>query len=672
MNGNTPLRFLGVGNMLDREYRNSPAYQWARELARNGIEAGAKTIQFGVEWEGVKASGVYRLQYADDGCGMSRDDLRNYMVTLGRGSKVVGGPHDNYALGSRMSLLPWNPEGVVVISMVQGNEPAMVKLKFDPDAAEGEGEYVLEEVAWENEDGSGGLATVYPPYEDPEYGLNWMDTIPDLITRAGHGTTFILLGRHRSDHTLNGDSERNESHRYLTRKYFNIRFWELPEDVTLRCIELPEDPSDWPKSPLDEGWQFRTVKGARDVAEYVKSSGESTLQNSGTVELADGTKAHWFLRKDGRVSTGGVGSASGFIAVHYRGELYAHAYAATDDGDLRTGAAVYRQFSIGNDSVRKRVFIVLDPPEYDELTGAPGVAPSTGRADLYWLGAGLSPRSVKPGDWAEEFAERMPEPIREAISAAHDAERDSNEDREARMRRVMDRFRKRWRVERARVIDPATANTTTEPTTPASTPRTPIDSPTPTPRPRKTRKKVRVRGRGGEQTVGPRDTGSAPAKTTHIAVGLPDYDWVSAEDIADPGMIAAWQPPGGAWPNGCVMLDKDHPVIRGQIEYWQKQYPPAVAKQIEDIVMEAYATVAIAKVSHIHALSGSVVSEEKREQMLENPSLTASLLGLVSEDALITPRLGGLGAKRRREADEEPATSIQVAGTADANSASDT
>lgn len=93
MSGNTPLRFLGVGNMLDREYRNSPAYQWGRELVRNGIEASAQTIQIGPEWRAVESRGLYRLQYSDDGNGMSRDELRDYMLTLGKGSKVVGGGH---------------------------------------------------------------------------------------------------------------------------------------------------------------------------------------------------------------------------------------------------------------------------------------------------------------------------------------------------------------------------------------------------------------------------------------------------------------------------------------------------------------------------------------------------------------------------------------------------
>lgn len=647
MSGNTPLRFLGVGNLLDREYRNSPAYQWGRELARNGIEANATIIQFGPEWQGVAATGTYRLQYADNGHGMTKDELREYMVTLGKGGKIVGGPHDNYALGSRMTLLPWNPEGVVVISVVDGTAH-MVKMMFDADAADGEGEYVLEEVAWED-NGEQGLATVYPPYLDDDLEFDWADTIPDFIKQAGHGTTFVLLGRSPFDHTIDGDPERKERHRFLGRKYFNTRFWKLPEGVTLRVYELPENQAEWPTSPSDKKGQFRTVRGAKSLIEYTKATGEQFIVSKGTVNLADNTKVHWWLRTDPKVETGGLGATSAYIGVLYRGELYGQAYTERDDGDDKSGANVYRQFGIGSDSVRRRVFLIIEPPEYDEITGASGVAPSTGRADLYWMGAGTSPRSVKPADWSADFGESLPQEILDAINAEYES-REHDDDREERLRRVMDRFAKRWRAPRAR-IQTDEADTTTVATAAGTAPRTPIDSP---PRPRKQRKRkvVVVRGRAGETVVGQPDAGDTPAKKTLVPAGVPDCRWVTADDINDPGMIAAWQKPSAKNQNGCIELDRDHPVIRSQIEYWQSQYPVAVAKDVEKLVMDAYEEVAVAKVSHMHALTGTVFSEEKRDQMLLNPALTTSMLGLISEDALIAPRTGKLGTKRRR-ADEE-------------------
>ncbi|MGC1165071.1 MAG: hypothetical protein WA862_03090 [Solirubrobacterales bacterium] len=640
MSGNTPLQFLGVGNLLEREYRNSPAYQWGRELARNGLEAGATNIEFGPEWEGVKATGTYRMQYADDGHGMTKEELREYMRTLGKGGKIVGGPHDNYALGSRMTLLPWNPAGVVVISVRDG-EAYMVKMMFDPDAAEGEGEFVLEEVEWKDTDGNDGLATVYPPYYDDEMGIDWAATIPKFIRDAGHGTTFTLLGRSPGEDTIDGDSERGESNRFLGRKYFNTRFWQLPEGVSLRVYEMPEDRSLW--AP-DKG-QFRTVRGARSLIEYRKKDGTGFIEASNVVPLPDGTKVHWWLRTEPKVETGGLGATSAYIGVLYRDELYGQAYTESEDGDTKTGANVYRQFGIGSDSVRRRVFLVIEPPEYDEATGASGVAPSTGRADLYWMGSGISSRSVKPSDWSADFGGKVPKEILDAINAEYDS-REQSDDREERLKRVMDRFADRWKASRARV-QPAETDTTTTPTSPGTAPRSPIDSPT---KPRKPRKKkvVVVRGRGGDTVIGQPDTGATPAKRTTVSVGVPNCRWVTAEDINDGGMIAAWQKPSAQDPNGCIELDEDHPVVRTQIEHWQNQYSPAVKNDVEKLVKDAYEDVAVAKVSHLHALTGVVFSEEQRDTMLLNPALSASLLGLIAEDALIGPRTGKLGVKRRK------------------------
>ncbi len=114
-------------------------------------------------------------------------------------------------------------------------------------------------------------------------------------------------------------------------------------------------------------------------------------------------------------------------------------------------------------------------------------------------------------------------------------------------------------------------------------------------------------------------------------------------------MIAAWQKPTAQYPSGCIELDEDHPVVRTQIEHWQKQYSPAVKNDVEKLVKDAYEDVAMAKVSHLHALTGVVFSEEQRDTMLLNPALSASLLGLIAEDALIGPRTGKLGVKRRKE-----------------------
>lgn len=656
MSGNSALQFAGIANMLDREYRNTPKYQWARELVKNGIEADATKIRLGIEWEAVKARGVYRLQYADDGIGMDREQLRDYMRTLGKGSKIVGGPHDNYALGCRMTLLPWNPAGVVVISQVEGDEPNMVKFEFDPAANDGDGEYVLVEEEWENaESGESSRSTVYPPYMNEDEGFNWADCIPPVMKEAGHGTTFILLGASGTEDTVNGDPDRNESLRELGRRYFNTRFWDLPDAVDLKFWEFPEERSAWPKSEDEAGvtQQWRTVRGAKALTNYVKRDRTSTVKASGTLSLPDGTKAHWWLRHETKVDTGGIGgSRSGFLSVLYRNELYNHAYANKEDGDTRVGASIYRLFGIGHDDVRKRVFVVLEPPEFDEDTGEHGVAPSTGRADLYWVGQGISSRAVKVSDWADQFGEHMPDEIQEALREARDQNSQNPAERDERLKRVMERFSKRWHAPKARTNGklPAPPDTTTDPAQAGAEPRTPIDAPVTTTRsgPKK-KKRVVTTGRKGDSELGSQDEGVTPAVKTNVTQGYPDVEWVSADDINDPGMIAAWQPPNAKNPNGLVELDLQHPIIQSQIKYWQDQYNPASKFDVERIVKEAYEDVAVAKVSHMHSLAGDrVFSEEKCAEMLENPALTTSLLGLISEDAVITPRLGGLGTKKRK------------------------
>jgi hypothetical protein len=69
---------------------------------------------------------------------------------------------------------------------------------------------------------------------------------------------------------------------------------------------------------------------------------------------------------------------------------------------------------------------------------------------------------------------------------------------------------------------------------------------------------------------------------------------------------------------------------------------------VKEIVKDAYADVAVTRVSHIHALAGSLLSEEQRDTIRINPTLTASLVGLLGEEALITPGLVVLGGKIKK------------------------
>src|SRR5215218_2430136 len=152
------------GPIIDRNKRDirTPG-QWLRELKENADEADAKNIHFGIEWQGVENLGVYRRYVADDGCGMDERELNEFMRTYGGGGKPIGAEHENFGIGAKVTLLPWNREGIVVISYKNGLA-SMIRLAYDPATSE-YGAYI-----WLADDGLGGdeHAVVISP---AEFGL---------------------------------------------------------------------------------------------------------------------------------------------------------------------------------------------------------------------------------------------------------------------------------------------------------------------------------------------------------------------------------------------------------------------------------------------------------------------------------------------------------------------
>ena len=100
------------------------------ENAINAIEAGATRLEFTVEWQGVEKHGVYRRLIADNGSGMDKDQLQEFFNTFGGGGKPIGSEHENFGIGAKVTLLPWNHLGVVVISWQDG-EANMIRIRRD-------------------------------------------------------------------------------------------------------------------------------------------------------------------------------------------------------------------------------------------------------------------------------------------------------------------------------------------------------------------------------------------------------------------------------------------------------------------------------------------------------------------------------------------------------------
>jgi hypothetical protein len=54
------LAIVGASHFVNRMFEACGNYQWAREFLKNSIEAGAKKVEFGIEWQAAERHGVYR------------------------------------------------------------------------------------------------------------------------------------------------------------------------------------------------------------------------------------------------------------------------------------------------------------------------------------------------------------------------------------------------------------------------------------------------------------------------------------------------------------------------------------------------------------------------------------------------------------------------------------
>ena len=213
------IEITGASNFVNRMFEACGPYQWAREFLKNAIEADATRVEFGIEWHAVEKLGVYRRTVADDGCGMDREELREFFSTLGTGKKKIGTVHDNFGVGAKIASLPWNPNGVVVISYKAG-KASMIWIVLDEDT----GDYELREF----EDPDGSSRVVVDPTEiawDDFDEIDWGSLKPKWINE--HGTVIVLLGSDKAPDTVLGNPEAAEGDIKGLSVYLNSRFWDL-------------------------------------------------------------------------------------------------------------------------------------------------------------------------------------------------------------------------------------------------------------------------------------------------------------------------------------------------------------------------------------------------------------------------------------------------------------
>ena len=615
------LDIVGASHFVNRMFEACGNYQWAREFQKNALEAGATRVEFGIEWQAVEKDGVYRRTISDNGSGMTREELSRFFSTLGEGARRIGGVHDNFGVGAKIASLPWNPEGVVVISY-KGGHASMIRIQLDDDGAE----YELCEFRSDK-----GTACVINPDEvDWEEGVNWGAVAPPWARE--HGTTIILLGSEEAPDTVLGNPKAGENDIKGLSVYLNSRFWDLTQsEVTV--VELrSERKAFWPTGPNDRDDarrpNNRRIWGAKYyLADISATNGK--LSAASTLPLDDGrVQAHWYLWEGDRPAIHSYAKKSGYIAVKYKDELF----------DLTAHKAHFRWFGIADPKVQSNLTIVLEPNLFDPQIAMWGVYPDQSRNRIIFTGNGEKGVGLPLSDWGLEFSEDMPQEIRDAIQKAR-GDSDGNLEDEEYRKRLQDKFGNRWlttRLVQAREGETEAraatlTNETAESVVTAGHERTA----------RKKRKRARriqvIRLRANEG-------GNGQGVERQVAVDVPKFRYVDKDQFEEDWHPACWVPNDPEGPT--VLMNREAPILLEAIKYHQQQYPDVFAVEVEKIVKDTYGEVAVCKIAHSQKLVVHV-AEEALDQMYRNEAaLTVSLMGLLAEESLIAQRLGKLGRKK--------------------------
>jgi len=619
------VAITGASDWVNRMFEACGSYQWAREFLKNSLEAKATKIEFGIEWQAVEKFSVYRRTIIDNGTGMSRDELLKFFSTLGAGSKKIGGVHDNFGVGAKIASLPWNPNGVVVISY-KDDKPSMIQIVLEPQSCE----YELVEFGV----GQGKSAVIDPTTIDWKAmpnEIDWSALRPEWLKE--NGTIIVLLGSEKQQDTVYGnpDDKAEQNIKGLS-EFLNTRFWDLAA-FDINVVELRSHKKNlWPTSAAERDDarrpSNRRIYGARHYLTDIKTSEGKLLANNTMVLDEDRVEVEWYLWDGRRPQVHDYAKENGYIAVRYKDELYA----------LSTGKVQFRAFGVVESKVQQNLTIILEPQHFSPENGRWGVHPDQSRNRLIFTGDGEKGVEMPLHEWGIEFAQNMPQAVRDAIAAARGENTGSIDDDEYR-KRLQDKFGSRWTVRQLVMVKP---ETDAEETTPASGDDTQVDITATEDKGVRTERRRRKHSNVFKQLVAKGEPGAkSTAVERDMVVDIPKYRWAKKVDFEVDWHLALWDEADNA-----VVLNSEAPVLLESIKYHQDQYPDVYAEEVQNTVMKVFGEVAVAKVAHSQRLRKLVTDEVLRDEYRNEKVLTIALMGLLAEESLIAVRLGKLGRKK--------------------------
>ena len=402
-----PMKDANPSAFLLRASALMHSQQYMREIYQNSVEAGATDIRFTFCQPFYKTQKIKRAAIIDNGPGMSKKELEKYTNETNSSSKSTGGIDENFGVGLKVSTLPFNQYGVVIISRTK-EQPfgSMIWLHIHKGVAGARGltsaENMIERIDTEGEieevidyvvDFEEVIERGYDKYTvDGVDWLNWWDNNFYRSTARKNfitGTAIILCGNTPGrwedtfqDMQLKGYPYLND--RYLT--YPIIPNVHIPRTTGVHHEKLT--------SPLE-------------------------LLNSISKELEPlnfkGWKIRTFLKQEANHAGYGQSSISKQQfnqSIIYKNEVYG------DFGQLspQTIASIRNSWGIYYKNVGKKITLLIEPPIYTKSSKC-GVFPNQERSKLSWKESPTAEQTehLPLDELKQYFQENMPRELVDLI-----------------------------------------------------------------------------------------------------------------------------------------------------------------------------------------------------------------------------------------------------------------
>lgn len=463
-----PMGATRITDQVDGTYLLGSAFAWVRETLVNAQQAGARHVLYGVEPVARARFGVLRRTVLDDGCGMTADQMVAYVNSFGgSGSAQAGGA--NFGYGAKVSLLPWNPDGVTVLSRRDGHTTLMklgrvngrygaIMLPGDYDQDDGTTLTLVNPYVEDLQDyGTYGLAEDWTP--DGE-DLDWVQVMNAALGDRPSGTVFVLHGDDtHHDTATTGDPSRHEDAAYGIAQYLNNHFLDTPStpdgdpmDVQVQSVTFGRGRA----TPAVHTGAMQPLRYSLDNPPHAAKTRGRRRVDTGVVTLRarDGVPfpvdVHWWLvpsdafRRDVIDPSGFYNTTSGLRASYpITGVAASFHPGVTEVFELQgrgIAGAVFNRAVVGSRmekiiryagcrDLRERLSMMFVPRP---VKGAVLVPSSMGRGGVaYRTAAGVEP--VPWADWLAATSARLPAPVRAEIDLLLDANRS---DRDAQLDRT--------------------------------------------------------------------------------------------------------------------------------------------------------------------------------------------------------------------------------------------